>query len=72
MGETVSETAISLPSLRSADRLVVPEPLTPAQPFQDHRLLVQPIRRQQQRDRLADHLGGGVAEHRFGGADSRR
>ena len=43
-------------------------PLAAAQAFEDHSLLVQPVGRQQQRDRLADHFCGAVAEHGLGGA----
>ena len=42
------------------------EPLAPANPVEDRGLFVDPVGRNDADDRLADHLVGRIAEHRFG------
>ena len=65
-GETVREMSIRRPSLETRDRLEVLDPLPAAKPRQDLVLLVLPLRRDDQGDRPAYGLLGGVAEEPLG------
>ena len=60
IGEMVTEAWTRLPSLRT-DRLVVLDALPAREAGEDARKLVGAVRRHDDRDRAADHLGAGVA-----------
>ena len=66
-GETISEMSTGVPSL--CRRTVSISTGSPARMWRQHHVfLAPPVGRNDQRDRLADRLGCGVAEHPLGAA----
>ena len=72
IGETVIETSTSLPSLRRRDGFEVLHPPAGADLAEHVVLLGAPFRRDDERDRPPDRLGGRIAEQTLGAAVPRR